>query len=334
MTLSILKPIIWRQIQRENFTSLDHLADYLELSEENRARLNPTPQFVLNLPQRLAQKMAKNDIHDPLFRQFVPLLDELTSTEGYISDPVCDQAFRQGKKILHKYEGRALWLVTSACAMHCRYCFRQNFPYDTEQDYREELAYLQNNPDIQEIILSGGDPLSLSDAALMQLLHALDSIPHIQRIRFHTRFPIGIPERIDASFLELLTGIKKQIYFVIHCNHARELDPDVISALRKIASLGIPLLNSSVLLRGVNDDPHTLLSLCQTLTNAGILPYYLNLLDPVSGTAHFAVSEERGKELLRFVQERHSGYGIPNLIREEPGSQSKTIKFTGLNSIY
>lgn len=309
--------------------------DYLELSEENRARLSHTPRFVLNVPQRLAEKMAKNNLDDPIFRQFVPLAEELIPTQGYISDPVCDQSFRHGKKILHKYEGRALWLATSACAMHCRYCFRQNFPYETEvQGYQEELAYLKENEDIQEVILSGGDPLSLSDNALMQLLYALNAIPHLKRIRFHTRFPIGIPERINAAFLELLSGIQKQIFFVVHCNHARELDADVLTALRKVALLGIPLLNSSVLLKGVNDNPETLLELCQALTNAGILPYYLNLLDPVEGAAHFNVSEERGKELLRYVQERHSGYGIPNLVREVPGFSSKTVRFAGLTSVY
>jgi EF-P beta-lysylation protein EpmB len=327
MTLSIQKPNVWRQIQKENFTSIAEVADFLELTEENRALLNPAPRFVLNLPRRLAKKIAKNDLTDPLFRQFIPLLEETIVTPGFISDPVCDKSFVKGKKILHKYEGRTLWLATSACAMHCRYCFRQNFPYEAHNtDSSDEIAYLRANPDIQEVILSGGDPLSLNDASLMQLLYSLDSIPHLRRIRFHTRFPIGIPERIDSSFLEGLSGLNKQVYFVVHCNHVRELDQDVVSALRKIAALGIPLLNSSVLLKGVNDSEEAMLELCQALTNAGVMPYYLNLLDPVAGAAHFFVSEERGHEIIRYVQEHHSGYGVPRLIREEPGSKSKTFK--------
>lgn len=327
MTLSILKPTLWRQIQKENFTSLAELSDFLELTPENRAYLSAAPRFVLNLPQRLAAKMAKNSLTDPIFRQFVPLIEEAIPVEGYVADPVCDQTFVQGKKILHKYDGRALWLTTSACAMHCRYCFRQNFPYESQAtEHAQELAYLRANGDIQEIILSGGDPLSLNDAALGQLLYAFDTIPHIRRLRFHTRFPIGIPERIDSSFLELLSGISKQIYFVIHCNHAKELDSDVVAALRKIAGLGIPILNQSVLLKGVNDTEETFLALCQALTNAGVIPYYLNLLDKVSGAAHFFVSEERGYQLIRYVQEHHSGYGVPRLIREEPGATSKTFK--------
>jgi len=327
MTLSLIKPVIWRQIQKENFTSVEEVADFLELTEEKRVLLNYSPRFVLNLPRRLAEKIAKNTLDDPLFRQFIPLFEETMSVPGFVSDPVCDKNFVQGKKLLHKYDGRALWLATSACAMHCRYCFRQNFPYEGHNtDSSEELAYLRDNIDIQEVILSGGDPLSLNDASLSQLLHALDSIPHLRRIRFHTRFPIGIPERIDGSFLELLSALKKQVYFVIHCNHARELDEDVILALRKVAALGIPLLNHTVLLKGVNDEEETMLELCQTLTNAGVMPYYLNLLDPVEGAAHFFVSEKRGHEIIRYVQEHHSGYGVPRLIREEPGSKSKTFK--------
>ncbi|MDE3045104.1 MAG: KamA family radical SAM protein [Verrucomicrobiota bacterium] len=326
MSFSLRTPTSrWRQIQKENFTQVRDLADFLELSEENRAQLLNAPKFILNLPHRLASKIAKNDINDPLFRQFVPLIAEQEKKEGFVTDPVCDTDFRKEKKLLHKYHGRALLLPTSACAMHCRYCFRQNFPYETgTSDLTRELAYLKKHTDLREVILSGGDPLSLNDAALMQYLHAIDEIPHIRRIRFHTRFPIGIPERIDNSFLELLSGCQKQIYFVIHCNHARELDEDILSALRKVGQLGIPLLNSSVLLKGVNDNEETLLQLCETLIDAGIMPYYLNLLDPVEGSAHFDVPAARGRELLQYVQERLSGYGVPHLVREEPGASSKT----------
>jgi EF-P beta-lysylation protein EpmB len=327
MSLTLSKPALWRQIQKDNFTSIQKLSDFLELTQENRALLSPSPHFVLNLPVRLAQKMNKNDLNDPLVRQFVPLIYETHFTPGFVADPVCDKSFLKGKKLLHKYEGRALWLATSACAMHCRYCFRQNFPYESHQtEHSEELDYLRSNEDIHEVILSGGDPLSLGNTALMELLYAIDSIPHVRRIRFHSRFPIGIPERIDNAFIEGLSGLTKQIYFIVHTNHARELDDDVITALRRIASLGIPLLNSSVLLKGVNDTEESMLELCQTLSNAGVMPYYLNLLDPVAGAAHFSVSEERGHQILKYVQERHSGYGVPRLIREEPGSKSKTFK--------
>lgn len=265
--------IVWRQIQKNNFTSIAKLAGFLQLTPESREQLLESPRFVLNLPLRLAQKIEKNNLDDPIFRQFVPLKLELNTHPGYLADPVCDQAFRKGKTLLHKYKGRALWLTSSACAMHCRYCFRQNFPYESAlTDFAEELAYLKDNTDIQEIILSGGDPLSLSNPKLQEVLLAIEAIPHIQRIRFHTRFPIGIPERIDEEFLALLAQIKKQIVFIIHSNHPRELDEDVLGALRKIGKLGITLLNQSVLLKGVNDEENTFLELCQILVNGGILP--------------------------------------------------------------
>jgi KamA family protein len=209
--------------------------------------------------------------------------------------------------------------------MHCRYCFRQNFPYETaDKSFDEELTYLQNNP-ISEIILSGGDPLSLPDETLSSLFSSLESISHLKRIRFHTRFPIGIPERIDDAFLQILSRSSKQIFFIVHINHPKELDTDVINALKKIQRLGIPVLNQSVLLKGVNDDEETLLALSETLLNAGILPYYLHLLDHVQGTAHFSLPDERAPELIRYVQTHLSGFGVPRLVREEPGKPSKTF---------
>ncbi len=317
---------LWREIQRKNFTKLPPLLDFLQITDENRQKILQKPRFALNLPYRLALKMKKNELDDPIFRQFIPLKDEKIETSGFSLDPVCDSSFRLTNKLLHKYHGRALLLMTSACAMHCRYCFRQNFPYETEKNsYKSELELLKKDPTIKEIILSGGDPLSLSDEALANLLHALEKIESIQRIRFHTRFPIGIPERIDHSFLDLLQSTQKQIFFIIHTNHPLEIDIDVLSALKKIQRLGIPVLNQSVLLKGVNDDETILLKLSETLVNAGVIPYYLHCLDPVQGAGHFACSEERGLELIRHLQAHSSGFGVPRLAREEPGKSSKTF---------
>lgn len=317
---------LWRQIQKDNFTRIAPLLDFLELSEDLRKKILGTPRFSLNLPRRLAYKIEKNTLDDPILRQFIPLEEELTLTPGFIADPVQDQTFQKTKKILHKYEGRALLITTSACAMHCRFCFRQNFPYETEEKtFDADLAYLKNNTSLSEIILSGGDPLSLSDAILTNLFSSLDSIEHLKRIRFHTRFPIGIPERIDNSFLDLLASSSKQIFFIIHANHPRELDSDVTSALKKIQRLGIPTLNQSVLLKGVNDDEETLLALSEALVNAGVIPYYLHSLDPVQGAGHFALPQERGPQLIRYLQTRLSGFGVPRFVREEPGNPSKTF---------
>lgn len=314
---------LWRKVQRENFVRWEPLADYLQLSPELRTKFLTRPRFSINIPRRLAAKMAKNTLNDPLLRQFVPLQEELISSPGFVADPVADQTFRKTKKLLHKYQGRALILSSSACAMHCRYCFRQNFPYETEEKgFEEELSYIEKTPTLSEIILSGGDPLSLSDGTLIALFRSLDTIPHVKRIRFHTRFPIGIPERIDDSFLDLLASSSKQIFFVIHCNHPRELDAEVTSALKKILCLGIPLLNQSVLLKGVNDDEETLLNLSNALLESGIIPYYLNEMDPLNGGAHFVTP--RGPELIRYLQSRISGFGVPRLVREIPGQSSKT----------
>ncbi len=319
-------PPKWRLIQKENFTSIHALLDYLNFSEENRKLVHDRPPFVLNLPRRLAAKIAKNTPEDPLFRQFIPLLDETIIKPGFIPDALQETTFLEGKKLFHKYHNRALLLVTGACAMHCRYCFRQHFAYDTQTlGYDAELSYVKQNPSISELILSGGDPLSLSNESLKNLLLSISQIPHILRIRFHTRFPLGIPERIDNEFLEILATIPQQLFVVIHCNHPKELDIDVKQALKKIMLLGIVVLNQSVLLKGVNDCEETFLQLNEELANAGIIPYYLHLLDPVERTSHFEVSEKRGHELIQYAQEHTSGFAVPKLVREIPGTPSKTL---------
>lgn len=317
---------LWRKIQKENFTKLEPLLEFLQFSSDQQNKLLSSPRFNLNLPRRLAEKIAKNDLNDPLFRQFVPLHEETLSTPGFTLEPVLDQEFRKSKKILHKYKQRALLITTSACAMHCRYCFRQNFPYETTTaGFEDEISYIKNDPTLSEVILSGGDPLSLSDKSLESLLSQLDAITHIKRIRFHTRFLIGIPERIDSSFLKILQQVHKQIIFVIHVNHPNEIDADVTVALKNLQKLGIPILNQSVLLQGVNDLGETLLALSEKLISIGVTPYYLHLLDKVEGAAHFNVSEEKGKELIEYIRENLSGFGVPRLVREEPGKPSKTF---------
>ncbi len=327
-TLSPMAPPVslWRQIQKTNFTQIEPLLDFLKMPEELRGKILKKPRFVLNLPLRLAEKIEKGTLEDPILRQFIPLDEENTIVPGFVKDPIQEKEFQKTKKVLHKYKSRTLLITTSACAMHCRYCFRQNFPYETqEMSFDEELSYMAKDPTISEVILSGGDPLSLSDVKLATLLTALDAIKHVKRIRFHTRFPIGIPERIDDAFLDILRASTKQLFFVIHSNHKKELDADVLTALKKIQRLGIPILNQSVLLKGVNDDETVLLELSETLSNAGIIPYYLHSLDPVEGTSHFALPSDRGLQLIRHIQENFSGFGVPRLVREEPGRPSKTF---------
>lgn len=274
---------------------------------------------------RLAQKIEKKNIDDPILKQFAPRLDETVSPENFSFDPIGDLASQRCPKLLHKYHGRVLIVATSACAMHCRFCFRQNFPYEAaSNDFSEELRTIASDSSIREIVLSGGDPLSLSNEELSRLLAAIARIPHVRRVRFHTRFPIGIPERIDGGLIDLLANHPQQIFFALHINHPREIDADILNALKKIQILGIPILSQTVLLKGVNDDEKTLHQLCEILIDAAILPYYLHLLDRVKGSSHFEVSEDRACQLIEYLKNHLSGYGVPKLVREIAGEPCKT----------
>lgn len=312
----------WRQIQRQNFTDWKRLSAFLEL---DTAHVLQHPDFPLNLPLRLAQKIKKNTFDDPILRQFLPTRAELKTVLGFNSDPIGDLSARKEKKLLHKYKGRALLVCTSACVMNCRFCFRQNFPYETqEKSFDAELQTIAKDPSISEIILSGGDPLSLSDQTLGSLISSLSKIPHLKKLRFHTRFPIGIPERINARFLDILESTHLQVVFVLHCNHPDELDKEVIASIKKIQFLGIPALNQTVLLKGVNDSVPILKMLMEKLTDSGIIPYYLHQLDKVQGAAHFEVSEEKGVSLVQQLSCELPGYAVPRYVKEILGEPGKT----------
>ncbi len=322
-------PALWRQILRKNFTNWEKLADFLELSEEKRLKILKNPQFSLNLPVRLAQKITKNNLEDPILKQFLPTTEESIINPQFREDPVQDLEFRKESKLLHKYPGRALLICTSACAMHCRYCFRQNFPYETQnKEFAKEIELIRQDSTLNEIILSGGDPLSLDDALLNELLDSLDSFSHVKRIRFHTRFPIGIPERLDEDFLKILRNRRCQLWFIIHTNHPQELDDEVLAALKNVQQMGIPVLNQSVLLKGVNDDLTTQQQLCEKLVDHGILPYYLHQLDRVQGTAHFEVATNQGRQLIQSLTSCLSGYAVPKYVSEIPGFPNKTSLMT------
>lgn len=322
--LNMQKPASWRQIQRENFTRMNELADFLELDECARAQLLQPASFVLNLPRRLASKIRKNDLSDPIARQFIPTCQELEKGFLFEKDPVQDTEFRLTDRLLQKYPGRALLVTTGACAMHCRYCFRQNYEYPTGGAFDKELSILKERQDIEEVILSGGDPLSLSDEKLFGLLDKLSKISHIKRFRLHTRFPIGIPERLDESFLLQFSKLNTPVWVVLHTNHANELDEEVLSALKCWQRAGAILLNQSVLLKGVNDSLEVLKELCQTLINNGILPYYLHQLDKVEGASHHEVDPQKGLEIVDQLRKELSGYGVPLYVQEIPHESSKT----------
>lgn len=322
--LKIATPSPWRLILRRNFTRVEALADFLELNTGQRKQLDFKPHFPLQVPLRIAQKMAKGTLEDPLVKQFLPTLDERIENPSFAIDPVCDATFRQQGNLLQKYEGRVLLVCTSACAVHCRFCFRQNFDYNSSKIFEDELSFIEQDLSIHEVILSGGDPLSMSDEILDHIFSRLAKLPHVRRIRFHTRFPIGIPERIDESFLQVISSVPQQIYFVIHCNHPRELDEEILERLELLQKMGCIILNQAVLLKGVNDHPAVLHQLAEQLSNHGILFYYLHQLDRVQGSSHFEVSDDRGRKLIQEIAKSLPGYAIPKFVREIAGEPNKT----------
>lgn len=330
----------WQRELRKNFTSVDLLADYLELSMEQKKALLTLPRpFTLNVPRRLARKMEKKSLSDPLFLQFVPLKLEEQNEEHLSKDPVCDTHFRKAPKLLHKYSGRVLLLPTSACAMHCRFCFRRSFPYAKSEVpsridayLNRELSYIKSDTSIEEVILSGGDPLSLPDSTLIPLLQKLADIKHVRCIRFHSRFIVGIPERITPELLDCLSGLNKQVWFTLHINHAKEMDQDLKAALKSMQVLGIPILSQSVLLRHVNDSIESLKELFYALIECGIMPYYLHALDPVEGAGHFFVEDAKGYELIEELKKQMPGYAVPKFVREIPFKPGKTVITSSLLS--
>lgn len=315
----------WRHIQKDNFKSLTKLINFLELDSTKRSKIAQKSTFPINVPKRIANKIAKNSLTDPIFLQFIPLAKENDLTQGFCKDPVSDTLFQHSARLLHKYPGRALLLCTSACAMHCRFCFRQNYPYEkTKSLFTKELNTIAKDASIYEIILSGGDPLSLSDEALFSLVKRLETISHLKLLRFHTRFLIGIPERVTKTFLSILKQTRLQTIFVIHINHIKELDSDIITALKKIKDLGIPVLSQTVLLKGVNDTLEALRSLFLKLVQEGMIPYYLHQLDQLQGGAHFKVDPFKGIELIKELRNRLPGYAVPTFVKEIPFEKSKT----------
>ncbi len=285
--------------------------------------------FPLRVPDSFIARMKPADSADPLLRQVLPLDAELAATPGFVADPLAEQAAMVAPGLLHKYAARALLVTTPACAVHCRYCFRRHFPYAESRGqadhWRAAIDWLAARPDMEEIILSGGDPLTLSTARLGELLAALRGIPHLRRLRLHTRLPIVLPQRVDEELLKLLAGQPWPVTVVVHANHPNELGPEQGLALAALRRQGITLLNQSVLLAGVNDHADTLCRLSVRLHECGVLPCYLHLLDPVAGAAHFAVEARRAQALYRDMAARLPGYLLPRLAREDAGAPGKTL---------
>lgn len=306
---------------------LMRLLDLTHLSD--RFSDQAASEFPLLVPHSFLQRMQRGNPADPLLRQVLPLDDEMQPTPGFVVDAVADASFRTAPGLLHKYQGRALMIAAGSCAVNCRYCFRRHYPYGDEprrlDDWEPALEQLQNDTSISELLLSGGDPLMLTDHRLADLMERLESIPHLKRLRVHTRLPIVLPDRVTETLCSLLTGSRLTPIVVVHSNHAAEVVAECAEALRQLVRSGITVLNQAVLLKGVNDSVDALAELSESLINLGVMPYYLHQLDRVVGTAHFEVNPETGRQLVSQLRARLPGYAVPRYVQEVPGEAHKTL---------
>ena len=324
----------WRQHLAAAVRDLGELLELLELDAEVLGVDATSPaarRFPLRVPRGFVSRMSKGDPNDPLLSQVLPVAVEDDEVSGFSDNPVGELGLVNGDGVLSKYRGRSLVVATGSCAIHCRYCFRRHFPYQEERssDGRglRAIEMIADHDSIEEVILSGGDPLILPDDRLAELAERLTEIPHVRRLRIHTRMPVVLPERVDEALVGWIAACRVPVVMVIHANHPREIDGAVERALGALEVAGATLLNQAVLLRGVNDSVDALDELSKRLFDCGVLPYYLHLLDRVAGAAHFEVNEERALELMEELRAGLPGYLVPKLVREVEGASSKiTIK--------
>lgn len=319
----------WQEELADLITDPQELLNLLQLDMAQLPQLSAAADlFQLRVPRPYLQRIRPGDSRDPLLLQVLPGAPELEVATGFTDDPLEEASANPVPGVVHKYRGRLLLITAGQCAVNCRYCFRRAFPYGdnhlNRNQWRGALDYIRQQQDLREVILSGGDPLVLSDRQLGWLAAELAGIAQLDKLRVHTRLPIVAPSRITDELIAWLTGNRLKPVMVLHCNHANEVDGDVRAALSKLRNAGVTLLNQSVLLRGVNDTEEALVALSETLFDAGVLPYYLHQLDRVQGAAHFEVSDSRARALVAAIRNRLPGYLVPKLVREIPAEKSKT----------
>lgn len=318
----------WQSALQSGFKTPEALLQYLNLDTQ-LAALAAHHQFKTRVPLSYAKRMRQGDKNCPLLRQVLPIHEECVEVPEFVLDPLQEKQKNPTPGILHKYHGRVLVMLSISCAINCRYCFRRHFPYEENQvakrDWQSILDYLVAHQEVHEVILSGGDPLMLSHAHLTDFIERLEQIKTVKTIRFHTRLPVVIPERIDKAFLGLIEKTRFQYVMVLHINHANELCDDIRLLVEALKQRQVSVLNQSVLLKGVNDNEEALIGLSHALFEHGILPYYLHLLDKVTGTAHFDVKQTRAQELFQAMQEALPGYLVPKLVRESPDRAYKVL---------
>ena len=318
----------WQQSLADAIRDPDRLVDRLRLPESHRAEARRAAKlFPVVVPESYLARMVPGEVADPLLRQVLPLGAEFKSPAGFSVDAVDDEGARRAPGLLQKYSGRALLIAARECAVHCRYCFRRHYPYGGEPvdtaGWAAAVEELHRDESIHEVILSGGDPLVLSERRLAELLESLSRIDHVTRLRIHSRLPIVLPDRVDATLIDQLRSSRLTPIMVVHANHPREVGGDCAAALRTLVESGVTTLNQSVLLRSVNDDADVLAALSERLIDLGVMPYYLHQLDRVIGAAHFEVAEERGRQLMVELRRRLPGYAVPRYVREDAGAASK-----------
>jgi EF-P beta-lysylation protein EpmB len=320
--------VSWHKILAQGFASAGALLDFLGLPVELASK-GAEQQFSTRVPISFAQRMQRENPYDPLLLQVLAHGDELIDVAGYSKDPLLEVSFNPVPGLVHKYHGRVLLILTGACAINCRYCFRRHFPYQVNnpgrQGWGKVIEYIQADSTIEEVILSGGDPLLMSDSMLAELLVKISSISHIKTVRIHTRVPIVLPERINKNFLSILTSIPQHKVIVLHCNHSQEIDNAVLQSCLAMHDAGCNLLNQSVLLRKVNDNADVLAKLSKQLFTCKVLPYYLHLLDRVTGSAHFNVPILEALDIYHQLQAILPGYLVPRLAQELPNVAHKTL---------
>jgi EF-P beta-lysylation protein EpmB len=319
----------WQEELKELIQSPQTLIDRLQLGQE---WLEPAEKAARHFPLRVTEsylsRIRQGDPYDPLLLQVLPLAEELDTRTGYDKDPLDESRFNPVPGLVHKYRSRVLLIAATQCAINCRYCFRRHFPYEDNQlgrpEWHQALGYIRQAPEINEVILSGGDPLSLSDKQLAWLVHQIADIGHIKRLRIHSRYPIILPSRITSGLIEAVKHPRLRTLMVMHCNHPQEIDDHVRRGVNTLTESGFQVLNQSVLLKKINDNSRILATLSESLFDIGVLPYYLHLLDKVEGAAHFTVSDEDAKALYGELLTLLPGYLVPKLVRETPHEGSKT----------
>lgn len=318
----------WKNALATGFAHWQDLAQFLEIDPASYD-IPALKSFPMRIPLSFASRMQKGDINDPLLLQVLPLVKEFDMVNDYVDDPLQEADFNPAKGLLHKYKNRALLILHPACAVHCRYCFRREYDYQAQTQskalWRDTFDYIRKNTALDEIILSGGDPLMHNDALLAWFLAQIEAISHIKRLRIHTRIPVVLPERITDELINVFKETRLQKIMVIHANHANEINDDVIISLAALKNRSqFTLLNQSTLLKGVNDNAHILNALSEALFAAGVMPYYLHVLDKVKGAAHFDIDESTAKEIHTKLKSLTSGYLVPKLTREVAHEMAKT----------